>query len=51
MTLVQFFTASGVLAWCWLAWRSYQSVHGVCSRLRWAVGGWNRRQRWRPWRR
>ncbi len=37
MTLLHFFTASGVLAWMFLAWRAYHLVRGLPNRLRWAL--------------
>lgn len=45
MTLVQFFTASGVLAWLFLGWRAFQQVRGLRHRLGWALWGHRRPQR------
>lgn len=42
MTLTQFFTASGVLLWAWLAWRAFQLGCGLSNRLRWALVGHKR---------
>lgn len=41
-----FFLLTGVVTWCWLAWRLVQLLKGVGRRLRWALWGW-RQQRWR----
>lgn len=41
MTVVQFLTASGVLAWGFILWRTFQLVRGFRHRLAWAL--WGRR--------
>ncbi len=41
-----FFTVSGVVAWSWLAWRASMFMRSVPSRLRWALWGHNRPQRY-----
>lgn len=42
MTPLEFFTASGVLAWCWLVWRFIRYLQGIGRRLSWALSGWRR---------
>ena len=37
MTLIQFLTVSGVLAWALMAWRMFQFMHGLPSWLVWAL--------------
>ncbi len=39
MTAVQFFTASGVLAWVWLAWKLQSAIRQTWKRMLWALRG------------
>ncbi len=39
MGIIDFFTASGVLAWMFLTWRVLRALHGLPRRIRWAVFG------------
>ena len=53
MTLVEFFTGSGVVAWCVIAWMTWRAMRVGLERLRslqrrlsWALWGWAQARRY-----
>jgi len=45
MSIVSFFAASGMLAWCWLAWRCARACRAHYRRLKWALSGYRQPRR------
>lgn len=45
MTMVEFLAVSGVLAWGYVAWRSYRHAADALTRLRWALWGYRKRHK------
>ena len=45
MSLLEFFTGSGVLAWVYVVWRVYGMAAGLPRRLAWALWGHSKASR------